>query len=238
MTESLKRLAAEVSDCWRNIKPTAPIVPGLSEPGKRLLEAIDAHECERADDNLLHAAAMAVHGALKWGFDPNAVTPDSLARAATELARVVFERDTQLAEALRERDEARGPEWYPHNKGRQIALLKELAGERDHFCNERDTARAELEATRAQAAALRAGLNEALDAIDMVESEPGREGGPMFRVDWTRSMRLLRDTVKAEKIHNAKVRAEAIEEVTKFIEKWAGGVCALSGYVADLAKEK
>jgi hypothetical protein len=44
-TSNLKALAAEVRAFWSNIHPKARIVPKLSEPGSRLLAAVDAHEC-------------------------------------------------------------------------------------------------------------------------------------------------------------------------------------------------
>ena len=45
MSADLKRLAAEVRRFWSGIKPGAQILPSLSEQGKRLLEAIDKHDC-------------------------------------------------------------------------------------------------------------------------------------------------------------------------------------------------
>lgn len=49
-------------------------------------------------------------------------------------------------------------------------------------------------------------LDEALTAIDAVEAEPGRVGGPIFRVDWKRGLALVRANPAAAA--EARVRRE------------------------------
>lgn len=51
----------------------------------------------------------------------------------------------------------------------------------------------ERDVARARAARLREVAEEATNAIDLVESEPGAHG-PIFKIDWTRALKVLRDT--------------------------------------------
>jgi hypothetical protein len=67
-----------------------------------------------------------------------------------------------------------------------------------------------VEPLKAQVAMLTEALNEATDAIDAVESEPGRVGGPIFRIDWTRALKLVRDADPAAFI--LRKQTEAIDE--------------------------
>lgn len=53
-------------------------------------------------------------------------------------------------------------------------------------------AHAKTAAAQARALELKRALDEALNAIDAVESEPGRGGGSMFAIDWRRGLELVR----------------------------------------------
>lgn len=51
----------------------------------------------------------------------------------------------------------------------------------------------ELAAAQAGRLAMHTAVGELLEAIDAVESEPGRSGEPIFAVDWKAQMNLVKD---------------------------------------------
>ncbi len=87
------------------------------------------------------------------------------------------------------------------------ATTAALALRQNPLASQVGTFRARMEKAEAQVAALRGALDEALDAIDMVESEPG--AGAVFKLDWTRGMKLLRDSKDIAALHDAAVRKDA-----------------------------
>jgi len=98
----------------------------------------------------------------------------------------------------------------------------------------------ERDAARARCAMLTEALNEASDAIDAVESEPG--AGTIFAMDWTRALKLLRDSddtgvARWLEAHDAKIaaaaRAEALEFAAKRADLRAKAVQLLDGFHAD-----
>lgn len=102
-----------------------------------------------AEPKALHEASFAAHGALGWGFDPNTVSPVSLARVTEALAaehmKTLAERDlaaAQLDEAHRQRDACAGeaasfrslletaPDWGTSHEGMmtwRIRVIKALS---------------------------------------------------------------------------------------------------------------
>ncbi len=67
-------------------------------------------------------------------------------------------------------------------------------------------------AAEALVAALRALADEALTAIDEVESEPG--AGTVFKVDWLKGLKLLRDSKDIAAEHETRLRDEEHGEAT------------------------
>lgn len=85
MTDTIESLRAERDDAREDVRRMtieAHALEDLVEETQRQLKEALA----QAEPAALHEAALAVHGALGWGFDPNTVSPVMLARAATALA--------------------------------------------------------------------------------------------------------------------------------------------------------
>lgn len=86
---------------------------------------------------------------------------------------------------------------------------------------DRNAALRRAEAAGARAAQLRIVVDELTDAIDAVDSEPGRDGPPVFNVDWLRALKALRDTTDVAKWlaeRDAAVREELKAEVLQLDE--------------------
>lgn len=81
--EKTERDAAARYDCKGGPGTATPACGGCVTCLHRVIEKAEA----QVDPLVMQAASFAVHGALGWGFDPNTVSPASLARAAESLAQ-------------------------------------------------------------------------------------------------------------------------------------------------------
>ncbi len=99
---------------------------------------------------------------------------------------------------------------------KEVKLLnetKDWAGKRIEVLErEGELKTGDVMALGAQVAALRALADEALTAIDEVESEPG--AGTVFKVDWTRGLKLLRDSKDIATQHDTQLRDEEHSKAT------------------------
>lgn len=114
-----------------------------------LIEEDNATLRAQADPFVMQAASFAVHGALGWGFDPNTVSPASLARAAESLAQEFMTMRARAEKAEAERDTLRA----------QVEALEAdqhcpTCGSSVYTCVDCDVAplRAQVEAARAMCA--------------------------------------------------------------------------------------
>lgn len=83
-----------------------------------------------AEPKALHEASMAVHGALGWGFDPNTVSPVSLARACAALCaemRMDFRERSRDLDAMEKVGEA--AKKYAAERDAALAKLAEVTAQ-------------------------------------------------------------------------------------------------------------